>query len=420
MSLAWNPRHELMSICSAALKAVDPVNATAQILEPRPRGRLAVVGAGKASARMALAVESYYGAPLEGVIVTRYGHGEALKLLELVEAGHPVPDQSGYAAAGRILALAKSLGDGDRLLVLLSGGGSALLSLPAQGVPFKDKRAVSKALLESGAPIGEINIVRKHLSRIKAGRLAAAAFPAETVTLAISDVPGDDPAVIASGPTVADPSSLADAKAILKDYGIDVPQAVARALDDPKNESIKPGDPRLSRSRYHIVARPRDALAAVEVEARAQGYAVLNLGDRVEGEARAVAFEHARLAESHINNLRPIALISGGELTVTGAPSNVSGGRNREYALALAIALNGKANVAALAIDTDGIDGSADAAGAVVLQDTLAKAASRGLNATHMLAEHRSGELFAAIGDALVTGPTRTNVGDLRILLIWP
>lgn len=418
--LAWDARGQLLGICKASLSAVDPLKTVAKFLEPRPKGRLVVVGAGKASARMAIAVERAYGAPLEGLVVTRYGHGEALTLLELVEAGHPLSDEAGRDAARRILALAEQLGEKDRLLLLLSGGGSALLSLPVEHVPFEDQQAVSKALLQSGAPIGAINVVRKHLSRIKGGRLAAAAFPAETVTLAISDVPGDDPAVIASGPAAADSSTLADAKNVLRQFEIDVPQNVQRALDDSKNETLKPGDPRLSRSRYKIVAQARDALTAAENEARGLGYSVVNLGDRIEGEACAVAREHARLIENLSKEKRPVAVISGGELTVTGASGDTSGGRNREYALALAIALNGEANIAALALDSDGIDGTADAAGAFVLPDTLAKARAQGLDPQAMLSRHDSGAFFSSLGDALLTGPTRTNVGDLRVLLYRP
>lgn len=410
-------RDDLLSLWNAALGAVDSLNAMAGYLAARPAGRLVVVGAGKAAARMALAAEQFYGPPLEGLVLTRYGHGAPTQWLSVVEAGHPMPDELGRDAALRILSLANALSEGDRLLLLLSGGGSALLSLPPDDVPFADKQAMGAALLRSGASIADINVVRKHVSRIKGGRLAAAAFPAETVTLAISDVPGDDASVIASGPSVPDPSTGADAQAIIARYAIPVSERVRLALGNPGNESIKPGDPRLARSTYHLIARPRDALDAAAREARARGYAVLDLGDRVEGEARDVAQAHAHLARQS-RARRPLAIISGGELTVTGAAPDASGGRGREYALALALALGGEDGMTALAGDTDGIDGTADGAGALIFPDTLKRAAGLGLDAAQMLDQHRSGAFFAALGDALVTGPTRTNVGDLRIILL--
>lgn len=418
--MGWDARADLMAIARAALEAVDPFAVVPRLLPPRPKGRLVVVGAGKASARMALAAEQHYGAPLEGLVVTAYGHEEQTRLIPGAQARHPVPDEAGARAAARILDFARGLGEDDRLLVLLSGGGSALLALPAPGVSLEDKQAVTRALLQSGAPIAAINAVRRHLSQVKGGRLAAAAWPAETVTLAISDVPGDDPATIASGLTVADPSTLAEARETLSRYRIAVPERVRRALENPANETIKPGDLRLSRSRYCFAARPADALSAAGDAARARGYAVVSLGDRVEGEAQAVARDHAARIAALRQEGRAVALVSGGELTVTGAAGDAPGGRNREYLLALALGLKGLSGVAALAIDTDGIDGSKDAAGALIFPDTLARARARGLEPQALLNTHRSGEPFAALGDAVVTGPTRTNVGDLRVILFKP
>jgi hydroxypyruvate reductase len=360
---------------------------------------------------MAKAVEDRWARPLSGIAVTRYGHGVPCRRIEVVEAGHPVPDDAGLAAARRILAGAGALGPDDLFLALVSGGGSALLALPAPGVSLADKQALTRKLLASGATIGEINCLRKHLSAVKGGRLAAAAAPAKVVTLVISDVPGDDPATIASGPTVPDPTTLAQARAILAKYRLEPPAAIERVLADSANESPKlaagPIDVR-------IVARARDSLAAAAEVARAAGYPPVVLGGDLEGEARVVAAEHAALAARP----GPVALISGGETTVTLGAGGGRGGRNSEYLLALTVALGGRPGVHAIACDTDGIDGSEDNAGAVMGPDTLARATVAGLDAAGCLARHDSYGFFAALGDLVVTGPTRTNVNDFRAVLV--
>jgi hydroxypyruvate reductase len=354
-------------------------------------------------------------------VVTRYGYGEATRHLRIVEAAHPVPDGAGLAAAQAIMDLARGAGPDDTLIVLISGGGSALLTWPAPGLPLEEKQALTRALLASGAAIDEINCVRKHLSRIKGGRLVQASRAKRILTFAISDVPHDDPAVIASGPTVADPTTLADARAVLEKYGIVPSAAVAQALADPANETPKPGSPGFERARYEIVATARTALDAAAVALAEAGYAVIDLGTHIEGEARRVAEAHAEELIALAAGRRRVALISGGELTVTGAGSHL-GGRSREYVLALALALSGAPKVAAriygAALDSDGIDGSADAAGAVFGPETIARARSLGLSPEAALAEHRSGSFFEALGDQIKTGPTRTNVGDLRIALL--
>jgi len=416
----WNAEAELRQIWNAAIAAVDPLNVVARHLPARPKGRLVIVGAGKAAAKMAHAAEKFYGSDLEGLMLTRYGYKDQTISLKVVEAGHPVPDAAGQAAAERSLEFAHSLNEGDCLLVLLSGGASALLALPAEGVTLADKQAVTRALLASGAPISAINTVRKHISRIKGGRLAAAAWPAQTITLAISDVPGDDQAVIGSGPTIGDPTTLEDARRVLADYKIDVPPSVRAALDRAENESIKPGDRRLSRATYRLIAGPDDALNAAKRAAAKLGYRVKNLGSDYQGEAKLVADEHARFLRPRIEKRLKAAIISGGELTVTGAPGEVAGGRCREYALAFAAALGPCAGVAALAADTDGIDGTNDAAGAFVLPGDLEASRQAGRDPRDYLKAHRSGDYFAALGRQLVTGPTFTNVGDLRVILVNP
>jgi hydroxypyruvate reductase len=394
----------------AAVARADPARCVPPHLPDLPRGRTYVVAIGKAAAAMAKAAENHWRGPLAGIAITRYGHAVACRSIEVVEAGHPLPDAAGVAAARRALAGAAALGPDDLLLALVSGGGSALLALPAPGVALADKQALTRTLLASGASIGEINCLRKHLSAVKGGRLAAASAPARVVTLAISDVPGDDPATIASGPTVPDPTTLADARAIVARYGIDVPSAVARALADPANETPKPGPP----TDVRIVARPRDALEAAAEVARAHGFAPVILGDDLEGEAQALGREHARLSARP----GPCALISGGETTVTLGRAHGRGGRNSEYLLALAMALAGRRGVHAIACDTDGIDGSEDNAGAIVGPETLGRAGAAGHDARADLAAHDSHSFFAALGDLVVTGPTRTNVNDFRAILV--
>jgi len=407
----------LRALFDAAVAAADPMLRVPAHLPPRPKGRIVVVGAGKASAAMAAAVEETWPGPLEGLIVTRDGHGVPTRAIEVAEASHPVPDARGCAAARRILQKVSGLGRDDLVLCLISGGGSALLALPAEGLTLDDKRAVTTALLRSGAVIGEMNAVRKHLSGIKGGRLAAAAAPARLLTLMISDVPGDDPAVIASGPTVPDPSTFADASAVLARYGISEPDAVLAHLARASEETPKPGDPRLARSEAIIIASPALSLAAAANLARDRGIAVEILGDALEGEARELGAEHARLALQRAKAGMRCLILSGGETTVT-VRGGGRGGRNAEYLLGLTVALDGAPHIHALAADTDGIDGSEDNAGAFAFPDTLARARARGIDAGRHLDDNDAYGFFAALGDLLVTGPTRTNVNDFRAVLV--
>jgi hydroxypyruvate reductase len=360
---------------------------------------------------------------LTGIATTRHGHGVATRRIRVVEAGHPVPDQAGLQAAEDTLRLAGEATKDDLVLALLSGGGSANWIAPARGISFAQKQDVTRQLLHSGAPISAVNTVRKHLSRIKGGRLARAAAPARIVTLAISDVPHDDPAVIASGPTVPDTSTLADARAIVAKYGLQLDEAVRRALDDPTNESCKPNDPAFARASFELIARPRDALDAALAVAAAAGYATVDLGSDVEGEARDVAAAHAKLAlEARAANRRT-AILSGGELTVT-IKGRGRGGPNQEYALALLAALGALDDIAALAADTDGADGGAgsasDPAGAFVDADTYQRATALGLRPPDFLANNDATGFFEKTGDLLVTGPTLTNVNDVRVILVDP
>jgi len=414
-----HPRTILLELWNAALEAVSVGPAFEELLPVRASGRTIVVGAGKAAAAMAVAAARVYGPDVHGAVVTRHGHGlragESAGNIRIIEAGHPLPDSAGFEAGRAILDCVSHLSERDLVVFLVSGGGSALLEAPLPGIAFPDVRRINAQLLASGAAIGEVNAVRKHLSAIKGGRLAGRAFPARVVTLAISDVPGDDPATIASGPTVADATTQADASDILDTFAIPISPHVRTLLSDPQYESLKPGDPRLVRTQFCMFATQADALAAAASCARHHGLAVLNRGTRIEGEAKTVAQEEAALAR----RIAPGVILGGGELTVTlSAVGN--GGPNREYALALALALEANPRVWALAADTDGIDGSADAAGAIVTPDTLARAASMGLDAHAALARHDSGTFFARLGDALVTGPTRTNVSDFRAMIVLP
>ncbi len=388
-------------------------------LPPRPAGRLVVVGAGKASARMAEAVEGVYG-PCDGLVITRHGHARPCRGVEVVEAGHPVPDASGVTATARMLALLRDLGPEDRVLALMSGGASALLVQPADGISLAEKRALTAALLDSGAPISEINTLRKHLSTVKGGQLAAAAHPARMLTLMISDVPGDDPGVIGSGPTVGEASTPADARAILDRHGIAVPAPVAKVLSGP-SRVVAPDDPRLAHSETVICAAPAMSLAAAADCARRSGLTVACLGDAVEGEARRLARQHAALALEAQAAMTPDAaphlLLSGGELTVTRRGAGC-GGPNAEYALALALALNGAPGIHGLACDTDGVDGAAEVAGAVIGPATLSQADTMGLDAATALADNDAHAFFGALNDQVVTGPTLTNVNDFRAVLI--
>ena len=383
----------LRALFDAALAAADPSQAIARRIPAPVRGRTVLVGAGKASAAMACAFETAWSGPLEGLVVTRYGHSVPCDQVEVVEAGHPVPDAAGEKAASRILELARGLGPEDQLVFLASGGGSALLSLPAPGLTLDDKREVTNGLLKSGATIAEINAVRKHLSAIKGGRLAAAAAPARIVTLAISDVPGDDPTVIASGPTVPDPTTFADARAVLTKYRIE-PKAVGTHLSRSREETPKPCDPIFDRAEFDLVASPQGSLQSAAVAAMQRRITPIVLSDRIEGEARQVGLVHAgialqiragkfRIGDSLIPS--PAVLLSGGETTVT-VTGKGRGGRNVEFLLALAVALDGVSGISALACDTDGIDGTEDNAGAIVYPDSLARAAARGISAAHALA----------------------------------
>jgi len=422
-----SPPGELLRVLfEAALAAADPgVALVGHIPAPVP-GRTVLTGAGKAAAAMAQAFEALWPGPLEGLVLTRYGHATPCGRIEILEASHPVPDDAGERAARRMLALAEGLGPDDQLVFLVSGGGSALLALPASGLTLADKQQVTRALLRSGAAIGEINTVRKHLSAIKGGRLAAAAAPARIVTLAISDVPGDDPAVIASGPTVPDPTTCADAQAVLAKYRITEPAAVISHLATAQAETPKPGDAIFHRARYELIASPQASLAAAVSTAMRLNVTPIVLSDRIEGEAREVAKVHAAIAlqlragEFRVGGeaIRPPAvLLSGGETTVTVAGAG-RGGRNAEFLLALAVALDGAEGVWALACDTDGIDGTEDNAGAILYPDSIARAAALGVSAKAALAENDGYGFFAALGDLVVTGPTLTNVNDFRAILV--
>jgi len=412
----------LRAMLDAAIAAALPDRIVPAHLPPPPKGRTIVLGAGKASAAMAKAVEDHWPGPLEGLVVTRYDHAVPCRRIEIVEAAHPVPDAAGRAAAERILALARSAGPDDLVLCLISGGGSSLLALPAEGLTLEDKQAVNKALLASGADIGQMNTVRRHLSAIKGGRLAAAAHPAKVVSLLISDVPGDDPTAIASGPTVPDPTTFADARAILARYGIEPPEAVTAHLACATEETPKPGDPRLTAAETIIIAKPQASLEAAAEVARRAGVTPLILGDSLEGEAREVGRVMAGMALQVRQHGQPVpapcVLLSGGETTVTVRAKGGRGGRNSEFLLGLAAQLRGLDRVWAIAGDTDGIDGSEENAGAIVTPDTLERARAVGLNAAERLAANDAYGFFAGVGDLVTTGPTLTNVNDFRAVLV--
>ncbi|MEQ9811289.1 MAG: glycerate kinase [Azospirillaceae bacterium] len=411
----------LRSLFDAALAAVTAEGCVPGALPAPPRGRTIVVGAGKAAAAMARAVDAHWPGPLEGLVITRDGHGVDAGRIEVVEASHPVPDTRGQRAAARILDMVRDLGPDDLVLCLISGGGSSLLAVPGGDLTLEDKQAVNKALLRSGAAIDEMNAVRKHLSGIKAGRLAVAAHPAQLVTLVISDVPGDDPSIIASGPTVPDPTTAADARAILERHGIDAGAAVTAHLASAAAETPPPDHPVFATARLQVIATPLDALGAAAETARAAGLDVLVLGDRIEGEAREVGRAMAGIAlsckDKGVPLCPPAVILSGGETTVT-VRGNGRGGRNVEFLLGLAIALDGAAGISAIACDTDGIDGSEDNAGAIVLPDTLARARARGLDPRRFLADNDAYGFFAALGDLVTTGPTLTNVNDFRAIVV--
>ena len=417
-----DPREFLRGLMKAAIAAADPALRVPPHLPAPPKGRTVVVGAGKAAAAMARAVEDNWEGALDGVVVTRYGHAVPTDRIEIMEAAHPVPDEAGGRAAARILEAVEGLGPDDLVLCLMSGGGSALLSLPAAGLTLEDKQEVNRLLLKSGADITEMNCVRKHLSAIKGGRLAAAAAPARIVTLAISDVPGDDPAVIGSGPTVADATSFAEARAILEKYGVAPPDAVAAHLAAAAIETPKPGDPRLAAAETILIATPQASLEAAAEAAAKAGVAPVIWGDAIEGEAREVARTMAADAIQAARDGKPAppaVFLSGGETTVT-VQGQGRGGRNAEFLLALAVALDGAARIHALAADTDGIDGTEDNAGAVVASDTLTRAQALGLDAAAMLDDNDGYGFFEALGDLVMTGPTLTNVNDFRAILVLP
>ena len=416
-------REFLRMLFDAAVAAADPARVLAQYLPPPPKGRTVVVALGKAAASMAAAFENAWPHPYAGIALTRYGHGGPTRIVRVLEAGHPIPDAASVTGAQALLDAVRGLGADDLVICLISGGGSALASLPVAGVTPEDKRALNQALLGAGAGIDEMNCVRKHVSAIKGGRLAAACHPAAVVTLAISDVPGDDPSVIASGPTVADATTLADARAVLAKFSITPPPSIARALADSRNETHKPGDPRLNQARFELIITPHRSLQAAAAKSHELGVPALVLGDTIEGEARECARMHAALADYARRHGQPapppVVLLSGGETTVT-VRGKGRGGRNQEFMLALAIALKGAPGVHAFAADTDGIDGIEDAAGAWVTPDTLARAAALGLSPATMLANNDAYSFFKALGDLHVCGPTLTNVNDFRAILVQP
>lgn len=409
-----HPATFLRQLFDRAVEVADPMRSLAGFLPPKPAGRVVVVGAGKASARMAEAVEAVWG-PCEGLVITRYGYGRPCRGIEIVEAAHPVPDAAGVAATARILSLLEGLTGDDFVLALISGGASALLCAPAEGLTLAEKQEVNAALLASGAPISAMNTLRKHLSRVKGGQLAATAHPARMLALLISDVPGDDPAFIGSGPTVGDATTPQDARAIPDRWRIPVPEAALAALD--RSGVVPPDDPRLSRCENVIYAAPAQSLAAAAALAAPQAE-VRTLGDRLEGEAREVARAQAAealaIAAGMMAGARPVLLLSGGELTVTRSGDGI-GGPNAEFCLALALALEGHPRIHALACDTDGVDGAAEVAGAIVGPDTLSTP-----GATEALARNDAHSFFARAKTQVVTGPTLTNVNDFRAVLILP
>jgi hydroxypyruvate reductase len=419
--MTFDPRALLRRMFDASIAAAQPSHCIPPHLPKAPKGRLIVLGAGKASAAMARAVEEHWPGELSGLVVTRYGYAVPCTRIEIVEASHPVPDAAGLAAAQRIRDIAIAAGPDDTVLCLISGGGSSLLALPAPGITLEDKQAVNRALLKSGATISEMNCVRRHLSDIKGGRLAALAHPAKVVTLLISDVPGDVAADIASGPTVADETTCADALAIIRRYGIDLPTAVRDTLESGRGETVKPGDPRIAGIETQMIATPQMALEAAARVARAAGLPVYILGDSIEGEARDVGTVMAGIVKQIAVRGEPFAapcvLLSGGETTVT-VRGHGRGGRNVEFLLAFGITLNGLPNIWALAGDTDGVDGLEEIAGAILAPDSLERAWAAGIRPKDALADNDGHGFFGALGDAVVTGPTLTNVNDFRAVII--
>jgi hydroxypyruvate reductase len=416
-----DPALILQQALAAAIASALPSQVMPPHLPPRPQGRLIVIGAGKAAAAMAQVVETHYGAPVQGVVVTRYGYSKPCEHIRVLEAAHPVPDQAGMAAARHILEAVSDLNADDLVLCLISGGGSALMPLPAKGVTLQDKQSISRDLLRSGASISEINTVRRHLSAIKGGHLAAACFPAPVLTLSISDVPGDNPVDIASGPTVADPSTCAEAIHILRRYDIAIPPTIRQLLDTAVTETLKPGDPRLAKASHVCIARPQQALEQAARRCRDAGYQPFILGDALEGDARSLGQVLGAMAQ-HVATCEqpfraPCVLLSGGETTVTVRGAGC-GGRNVEFLLSLALQLRGHPRIWAIAADTDGVDGQADVAGAQIGPDTLMRASHAGLSPRAMLDDNDAHSFFARLNDQIITGPTFTNVNDFRALLI--
>ncbi|WP_199029560.1 glycerate kinase [Ralstonia sp. ASV6] len=411
----------LRAMFDAAVASAQPSLCLAQHLPPVPKGRTIVIGAGKASAAMAQALEAHWPGPLEGLVVTRYGYAVPCERIEIVEAAHPVPDAAGLEATARVRQLVSGLTEDDLVIALISGGGSALLVAPGEGISLADKQAVNAALLKSGANIAEMNCVRRHLSQVKGGRLAAACYPARVVTLLISDVPGDNPVDIASGPTVADPTTRADALAIIERYRIAVPDNVRAFLAKEAAESIKPGDARLQNITTRIITAPQIALEAAAKVAEAAGYTPYILGDSLEGEARDLGLAMAGIARQVVQRGQPFktpcVLLSGGETTVTVTGSG-RGGRNVEFLLSLAVALDGLPGVHAIAGDTDGVDGAEEIAGAIISPDTLARAWAAGIQPRKSLDNNDGHGFFQALGDSVITGPTLTNVNDFRAIVI--
>ena len=421
MATPMTPRDLLRRMFDAAVEAAQPAHCLTDFLPEAPKGKLVVIGAGKASAAMARAFEEQWPGPLSGVVVTRYGYAVPCERIEILEAAHPVPDEAGLRASKRILETVSGLTADDTVVCLVSGGGSALLTLPLDGIPLSDKQAVNRELLKSGANICEMNTIRRHLSAIKGGRLAAACHPARVVTLLISDVPGDNPMDIASGPTVADPSTCEDALALVKRYGMTLPASAMEVLTSGRGESVKPGDQRLVRAETHLITTPQMALEAAAQMARDAGIAPYILGDAIEGEARDVGKVMAGLARQIATRQQPFAapcvLLSGGETTVT-LRGTGRGGRNVEFLLSLGVSLDGLPCVHALAGDTDGVDGVEEIAGAYLAPDSLARAWEKGIRPKDALANNDGHGFFSALGDSVITGPTLTNVNDFRAILI--
>ncbi|ESZ43807.1 TtuD3 hydroxypyruvate reductase [Mesorhizobium sp. L103C119B0] len=421
-----DPKSFLISIFNAAVAAADPERTIRDHLPARPKGRTIVIGAGKGSAQMAAAFEKVWDGPIEGLVVTRYGYGARCERIEIIEAAHPVPDAAGLKASRRLLEKVQGLTADDLVVALISGGGSALLPSPAAGLTLADEIAVNEALLASGAPIAAMNTIRKHLSTIKGGRLAAAAWPAKLVSLVVSDIPGDNPALVASGPTVPDSGNRADALASIAAYGMKLPDAVMAHINSPEADAPDPDDQRFSRNEVHLIASAGVSLEAAAAEAKRQGIEAVILSDSIEGEAREVGGVHAAIAREVATRNRPfkkpVLILSGGETTVTlWAPvdgKRGKGGRNSEFLLAFAIGISGAEGIHALAADTDGIDGSEDNAGAFADGSTVSRMRAAGIDAKAMLAGNNAWTAFNAIGDLFVPGPTGTNVNDLRAILI--